>query len=437
MEYYDIREQEVESNVYVIENNKIKTISKNNYSTIGVRYYYNNYFGFASSSDLNKKNNLIKKAKKIAKLKESYSKIKQIKSVNYKKISKVKNIWDDEKIIKFLFSFNELKNKLVKNVKAYLNFKIIKYKYSDVNGNEIIVKNPEIKFGVSLIGEKNKKIQSAFINKAYLGDFKIFKKLNVDQIKKELKKEINDMLKAKKAPAGKFDVILNPGLTGVFFHEAVGHTCEADHFIQNATIFKDKINKRVGNELINLYDDPTIKSWGYYKYDSEGVKGKKVQLIKKGILIGKLHSRETAEELNEELNGHGRAENPRELPIPRMSTIYLKEGKWKFNEMLKEIKNGIFLIDSKGGQVETTTGQFLFNAKRAFLIKNGEIKNPIKDVSLIGNIQETLFNISAISKNKKLDDAGGYCGKDGQNVRVSELAPYILIKNALVGGNDV
>jgi len=218
----------------------------------------------------------------------------------------------------------------------------------------------------------------------------------------------------------------------VLIHEALGHATEGDLILQNDSILKDKIGEKIASDIVNIFDDASRKDgFGYYPYDVEGVKTKPNQLVKNGELISLLNSRETASKLGMKSSGNARSIIA-DQPIVRMSNTYLQPGDNTFEELLEDIPDGMYLKGSRGGQVDTGKGIFQFNAAEGYLIEDGEITTPLRDVSLSGNILETLKNIDAIGNDFKL--SVGFCGKDGQTAPVGDGGPHTRILNALVGG---
>lgn len=224
---------------------------------------------------------------------------------------------------------------------------------------------------------------------------------------------------------------MNPELAGVFTHEAFGHSSEADLCMRNDSFLSNYLKKQIAPNSITVIDDPTIQRYGYYPFDFDGTKGQRNILIDKGIYTSFMHSRETSSKLRLGNGGNSRAQNG-SIPQVRMSNTYIENGDSSFEEMIKEMKNGIYLIGSRGGQVNTGLGMFQFSAEKGYIIENGEIKDMIKDVSLSGSILDFLNSIELIGNDLKL--SSGYCGKGGQIVPVSDGAPHIYISKAIVGG---
>ncbi len=242
-----------------------------------------------------------------------------------------------------------------------------------------------------------------------------------------------ELLKAEPIKAGVYNAILNQRLAGVFTHEAFGHFSEADLIENNPTMReKMKIGAQLGVESLNIADNPTIPNQlGFYKYDDEGVPAQPVQLIKNGVLTGRLHSRRTASAFGEPVNGHCVAEDYRYAPIIRMGTIFIEPAEKSFDELLKILDDGVYLCNAMGGQ--TSGENFTFAAQYGYVVSKGKIANMVRDINISGNLYETLKNIQAIGNDLKLGEIGG-CGKGQTNIRSCYGAPHIIVKNAIIGG---
>lgn len=252
----------------------------------------------------------------------------------------------------------------------------------------------------------------------------------------EVAKTAVDLLSAKGVKGGKWTVILDPELCGVFIHEAFGHLAEADHIYENEKMEElMKIGKRFGGDELTIVDDASLNlEAGSYDYDDEGISAGKIHLINNGIFSNRLHSRETAAKMGETITGNARSINYSFEPIVRMSNTYLEPRNITFEEMIADIKEGIYAKSCIGGN--TDCEMFTFSAQQAYLIKNGKITDLIRDVVLTGNVFETLMNIEAIGDDLVLFGGLGGCGKNGQSpLPVSCGGPHIRIKDVLVGGN--
>lgn len=242
-----------------------------------------------------------------------------------------------------------------------------------------------------------------------------------------------NLLKAKPVEAGVYNCILNPDMAGVFTHEAFGHFSEAD-IIETLPAMREKmkIGNKLGNDVLNIIDNALLPDQlGFYKYDDEGVKVRPIQLMKNGILIGRLHSRRTAAEFKEPVSGHCVAEDYHYSPIVRMGNIFLEPGKNNFEELLSMLGDGLYILDAKGGQ--TAGENFTFGAQYGYVIKNEKLGEMIRDINISGNLYKTLKDIVAVGDDFVLSKAGA-CGKGQMNIRSCHGGSHILVNNIVIGG---
>ena len=244
------------------------------------------------------------------------------------------------------------------------------------------------------------------------------------------------LLDAEPAEAGVYPVVLDPGEAGVFIHEAFGHLSEADG-IQNNPSFREKLalGTQLGRPALGVTDDPTLldRPGGYF-VDDEGVRGQRTELIRGGILTGRLHSRETAAAFGEPLSGNMRAVDAHHTPIVRMSNIFIEPGTSSFDDMISSIEDGYYLVGAKGGQ--TTGDQFTFGAQWGYRIRNGRLAEMVRDINMSGELFGTLQAISMIGGDMTFAERGG-CGKgmpQQLNVKSGKGAPHIKIDTVTIGG---
>jgi TldD protein len=256
-----------------------------------------------------------------------------------------------------------------------------------------------------------------------------------EQLARKAAQRAVDMLEAKTIVGGKYPVVLNNHLAGVFIHEAFGHLSESDFIYDNPQAREMMVlGREYGSEILNVFDDGSIPGIrGTHKYDDEGTPTGRSDLIKGGVLVGRLHSRETAAKMGESATGNARAINYRHAPIVRMTNTAIGGGETSFEDMIKDIELGVYACNMFGGN--TNMENFSFSSAYAYMIRGGQVAEMVKDVILSGNLFTTLKNIDAIGNDFIWVDTAGGCGKGGQNgLPVSFGAPHIRIQDVIIGG---
>jgi TldD protein len=237
------------------------------------------------------------------------------------------------------------------------------------------------------------------------------------------------------APAGTMDVVLGPGWPGVMLHEAVGHGLEGDFNRKGTSAFAGLLGKQVAARGVTVVDDGTISSRrGSLSIDDEGTPTNKTVLIEDGILVGYMQDRQNARLMKMKPTGNGRRESHAHVPMPRMTNTYMLAGQHDPAEILASVKNGIYAVNFGGGQVDITSGKYVFQCTEAYRIENGKIGAPLKGAMLIGNGPTDLNRISMVGNDLKLDDGIGTCGKNGQGVPVGVGQPTLRMDAITVGG---
>ena len=259
--------------------------------------------------------------------------------------------------------------------------------------------------------------------------------LDQDEMVSMVARHAVELLAARPVKAGQYTVVANQMLAGVFIHEAFGHLSEADFVYENPKAREMMtLGRRFGKGLLNAFDDGSIPDLrGTTLYDDEGVPARRNWLIKDGVLVGRLHSRQTAAKMGESASGNARAINYRFAPIVRMTNTAIDNGTSSFDEIINDIELGIYACDAYGGQ--TQLENFSFSSGYAYMIRNGKLAEMVKDVILAGNLFNTLENIDAIGDDFKWCNTGGGCGKGNQYpLPVGMGAPHIRIQNVVIGG---
>lgn len=242
-------------------------------------------------------------------------------------------------------------------------------------------------------------------------------------------------LSAADAPAGTMDVVLGSGWPGILLHEAIGHGLEGDFNRKKTSAFTDRIGQRVASGLVTVVDDGTIPGRrGSLNIDDEGTPTSRTVLIERGILRGYLQDRLNARLMGMEPTGNGRRESYAHQPLPRMTNTFMLPGDSTPEEIIGSVKRGLYAVTFGGGQVDITSGKFVFSASEAYLIEDGKITKPVKSATLIGHGPEVLTRVTMVGNDLKLDEGIGTCGKDGQMVPVGVGLPTIKIEGLTVGG---
>ena len=245
-------------------------------------------------------------------------------------------------------------------------------------------------------------------------------------------------LSAVEAPAGEMTVVLGPGWPGILLHEAVGHGLEGDFNRKKTSAFSGRIGQKVASELVTVIDDGTIANRrGSLNVDDEGVPTRRNVLIENGVLVGYMQDRLNARLMGAEPTGNGRRESYAHQPMPRMTNTFMLSGPDDPAEILRSVPRGLYAVNFGGGQVDITSGKFVFSASEAYLIEDGKVTRPVKGATLIGNGPDALTRVSRVGNDLKMDEGVGTCGKDGQSVPVGVGLPTIRIDGITVGGTQV
>ena len=244
-------------------------------------------------------------------------------------------------------------------------------------------------------------------------------------------------LEAIDAPAGTMPVVLGPGWPGVLLHEAVGHGLEGDFNRKGSSIFSDRIGQQVASKHCTVIDDGTMASRrGSLTIDDEGTPSQHNVLIENGILRGYMQDKLNARLMKMTSTGNARRESYAHMPMPRMTNTYMAPGDYDPAEIIASVDKGIYAVNFGGGQVDITSGKFVFSASEAYLIENGKVTSPVKGATLIGNGPDVMNQVSMVGNDLKLDTGVGVCGKEGQSVPVGVGQPTLRIDRLTVGGTS-
>jgi TldD protein len=434
-DFHDVRILKGNRIKILLDNGKLEEITQAPFQGVAIRALFGEAWGLVTSDDIESFDDKIELARRIA---HKINRPKELKlgtsikgrSIKFPLKKDPRDISLDEKVAIIREIEDAAKMKDVSSTQAIYSEIQASTNYYNSEGLDLESEITRMGFVISAVAQRNCLIQWNGESRAGVGGLEIFDRENPIELAELVGKTAVALLDAKVAKGGSFPVIMDQELAGVFIHEAVGHATEADIVLEGGSCLEGKLGEKIGSDLLTVKDDPSLWLNGYYPFDDEGSLSQETVLLKEGVLNSYLHTRETAGRLG------GSARNARsegtDQPLARMSNTYVDNGECKFEELLEELGRGFYLVGSRGGQVDTAEGVFQFNAKRGYIIENGEKTGLLRDVSLSGRTLETLNDITAIGNDLKFNS--GRCGKGGQLVPISDGSPHLLIAKAIVGG---
>jgi TldD protein len=294
---------------------------------------------------------------------------------------------------------------------------------------------PLVRVSIHVIAEQNGRRESGAAGGGARADYGYFDLERVDQWVDEAVDNALINLESRPAPAGPMTVVMGPGWPGVLLHEAIGHGLEGDFNRKGSSAFSGRIGERVAAKGVTVVDDGTLSGRrGSLNIDDEGTPTQCTTLIEDGVLKGYIQDSLNARLMKMPLTGNGRRESFASLPLPRMTNTYMLSGKFDPEEIVASIDRGLYAVNFGGGQVDITSGKFVFSASLAYWVEKGKIQYPVKGATIIGNGPESLKQVSMIGNDLRLDSGVGVCGKEGQSVPVGVGQPTLRIEEMTVGG---
>ncbi len=303
------------------------------------------------------------------------------------------------------------------------------------NSDGVLVTEDQVRtrVAVSVVAAGDTGRQSGSESVAATAGFELFDTVDVDALATTAARRALAKLSARPAPSGTVPVVLAAGSGGILFHEACGHGLEADHVVKDTSVYRGRIGEQVAGSLVTLVDDGQVESqWGTFLVDDEGHPASRNVLIDHGVLVDYLWDAKRARKQGRSSSGNGRRQSYRHLPMVRMTNTFLVDGADDPDEIVAQTPYGVYVAKLGGGQVNTTTGDFVFGTTEAYLIEDGHLTEPLRDANLIGNGPEILTRIDAVAGDFAMTP--GTCGKDGQNVPVGCGQPTVRISAVTVGG---
>lgn len=297
---------------------------------------------------------------------------------------------------------------------------------------------PLVRMNVTVIAEQGDKREQGSAGGGGRVDYRYFReKDRARDYAREAVRQALVNLEARPAPAGTMPVVLGPGWPGVLLHEAVGHGLEGDFNRKGSSAFSGRIGEKVASTLCTVVDDGAMKHRrGSLNVDDEGTLSQQTVLIENGILKGYMQDKLNARLMGMSPTGNGRRESYAHLPMPRMTNTYMMSGESEAEEIIASVDKGLYAVNFGGGQVDITSGKFVFSACEAYMIENGKVTYPVKGATLIGNGPDVLTRVSMVGNDLALDRGVGVCGKEGQSVPVGVGQPTLKIDSLTVGGTS-
>jgi TldD protein len=306
---------------------------------------------------------------------------------------------------------------------------------ADSNGRLVEDAQPMTLLYLSCMAEQDGRRESNGYNVAGRAGFELYTPERLERVVREAVGRTTILFEAVQPPAGEMPVVLAAGSSGILLHEAIGHGMEADFNRKNVSIYADRIGKPIAKPFVNIVDDATNEgARGAINVDDEGNAAGRTRLVEDGVLTTYLHDSISARHYGVEPTGNGRRQGYQHPPLPRMRSTYMLPGPHRREEIIGSVKRGIYCTNFTNGQVNIGAGDFTFYVKNGWLIEDGRLTRPIKDVNIIGNGPKVLEKVDMVSDDLQIDEGGWTCGKDGQSVPVSQGMPTVRVSSITVGG---
>ena len=437
--------EDTKSESIMLDDNKIKSSNYSSDLGFGFRAISNEVVAYSHSNEISKeslKNSSQNLKSTLKSSKGIYNhEIPKTNNKFYEDINPIEQKSLDSKL-EILNKVNEYLRKKDSSVKQVTASFSGEHKSIEIirSGGEVLTDvRPLIRFNVSVMLDKNGRKETGVYGIGGRQSYdEYLKNDNWKNVCEEALRIASVNIDSKPAPAGEMKVVLGPGWPAILIHEAIGHGLEGDFNRKKTSAFHNLMGQRVASEGVTIIDDGTLhKKRGSLTIDDEGTPTEKTVLIENGILKNYMQDRLNARLMNTRSTGSGRRESYKHIVLPRMRNTMMLNGKYSQEEMIKSVDKGIFAVSFGGGQVDITSGKFVFNCTEAYEIINGKIGAPIKGATLIGDGPSILKEVSLVGNNMMLDPGIGTCGKAGQGVPVGVAQPSILIDKMTVGGTQL
>ena len=319
-------------------------------------------------------------------------------------------------------------------VKAYVSQRMQEVQFAASDGTSFHDFRPRSSLSVSIVMERGGKTQMGFASRMLQMGGEFFSDALIEEVVSEAIRRTDFLFSASQIEGGEMPVVMAAGSSGILLHEAIGHAFEADFIRTGDSIFTGQLGKQICHPSISIVDDGTLPGdAGMLRYDDEGIPGQKTVLVHEGKLNSFLHDRISARHFGVKPTGNGRRESFRCPPLPRMRSTYMLPGQATEEDIIRSVKRGIYAQSFTNGQVQIGAGDFTFFMKTGYLIEDGRLTRPLRDLNIIGNGPEALRRISMVAGNLRIDHSASMCGKEGQKAAVSQGLPTVLIDKLIVG----
>lgn len=441
-DYADLFFEHTLNNTSALEDNKVNSAYSNVAYGVGIRVLKGDQTGYAYSENVTEEA-MLKAAKTAANIASSSAKnatvnVREFTPPNY---YAVKNSWEQTSVkdkIPYMQRLNDnifAGDKRVSKVNVYLGDSSSYILFYNSEGLITWDYRPMSFIAGICIMEDNGRTENSMADRSFRMGAEFLTNEMVDEVAKEAVEKASILFTAVKPNAGEMEVVMAPGESGILLHEAMGHAFEADFNRKNTSIFSDKLGKKIAENFVTIKDDGTMQGQcGSINFDDDGNPSACTTLVENGVLASYLHDRISANYYKCSSTGNGRRQDFRNIPIPRMRSTYMVNGPHKKEEIIGSVKKGIYVESFSNGQVNIGQGDFTFFVKLGYLIENGKLTKPIKDINIIGNGPQALADIVMVGDDMKMARGTWTCGKGGQSAPVSMGIPTVKIKKLTVGG---
>lgn len=440
-DYADLYFEHTINNTSALEDGKVNSAYSNVAYGVGIRAVKGDQTGYAYSEDLSAEA-MLRAAKTAASIADSSPAGNSVNISEYMSPGyySVKTSWEDTSIKEKIPYMQWMNDKIfeadnrVSKANVYLMDTSSYILFYNSEGLLTWDYRPMVVIAGICIMEENGRIENFYVTRSSRMGSEFLTNELVDEMSAEVVARTAKLFSASRPKTGEMEVVMGAGQSGILLHEAMGHAFEADFNRKNQSIFSDRMGKKIAEDFVTIVDDGTIPgNRGSLNFDDEGIPTEKTILVKDGVLSSYLHDRISAEYYKVRPTGNGRRQSFRHIPMPRMRSTYMENGPHRKEEIIESVKNGIYVDYFSNGEVNIGQGDFTFFVKFGYMIENGKLTTPIKDINVIGNGPQALADIVMVADDLAIDNGGGTCGKNGQSAPVTMGMPTVKIRKLTVG----